>query len=405
MSSLFRVIFAVILTVCAGLATAQGFSGLARVEPGASGIADRDGGLMLELDLSQGVPYRLFTLAAPDRLVLDFREVDWTGLDPEAMARAEGVTAVRVGGFRPGWSRMVVDLARPMAIGLADMRVDPQTGRAHLALSMTRTTREAFEAASAAPPATLDWDDLPAIRAPKSRDDGRLTVLLDPGHGGIDPGAERDGLQEKELMLLFAFDLREALLRVDGVDVEMTREDDRFVSLERRLTIAHQAGADLFISLHADMLTEGRAHGAVVYTLAGEATDEASTLLAERHNRADMLAGVDLTGRDDVVADILLDLARTETEPRTERLAHAIAEALKGAGVPLNRHPFRSAAFSVLKAADVPSVLLEVGFLSSDRDLKNLSDPLWRRRAAAGLRDGIQAWMIEDKAARGLVRQ
>lgn len=388
----------------AGFAAAQGFSGLARVSPETTAINDTRGGLVLDLGLSQGVPYRLFTLSGPDRLVLDFREVDWTGLDADALATAEGVAEVRFGGFRPGWSRMVIDLARPMVVDLVDLRISPETGLAHLEVTLAKASREAFDAAAIAP-ADPEWGAASSSSPRKSlADDGSLTVLIDPGHGGIDPGAERDGLQEKELMLLFAFDLRDALLRVDGVDVVLTREDDRFVSLERRVAVAHQVGADLFFSLHADVLAEGRAHGAAVYTLAGQASDEASALLAERHNRADILAGVDLTGRDDVVADVLLDLARLETRPRTEALARSVVSGLEGAGVPLNRHPFRSAAFSVLKAADIPSVLVEIGFLSSDRDMKNLSDALWRRRAAEGLRDGIQAWLIADQASRGLVR-
>ena len=404
MSRIFQSLMAFALVLWAGGAGAQGFSGLARVLPGESGIADTRGGIELRLGLSQGVPYRLFTLPGPDRLVMDFREVDWTGLDPERMAGAEGVNEVRFGDFRPGWSRMVVDLAKPMLVQLVDMRVDPVTGAADLSVNLGRAERAAFDAASI-PPLDPDWGVPLAQVGRPARDDGRLRIVIDPGHGGIDPGAERDGLQEKELMLLFAFDLRDALLRVDGVDVTLTREDDSFVSLERRVTIAHQSGADIFLSLHADALAEGRALGAVAYTLDEEASDEASALLAERHNRADMLAGIDLTGRDDVVADVLLDLARTETQPRTEALAREVVAGLKKAGVPLNRRPFRRAAFSVLKAADVPSVLLEIGFISSDRDLKNIADPLWRRKAAAALRDGIQAWMIADKAARGLVRQ
>jgi len=299
---------------------------------------------------------------------------------------------------------MVVDMAQPMVIDQVDFRIDPVTGQGHLSVVLEKAGRAAFDAASV-PPSDPEWGAPSATPPVSPDDDGRLTVLLDPGHGGIDPGAERDGLQEKELMLLFAFDLREALLRVDGIDVVLTREDDRFVSLERRVAIAHQTGADVFLSLHADALSEGRAHGAVVYTLTEQASDEASALLAERHNRADMLAGVDLTGRDDVIADVLLDLARLETQPRTEVLAQSVVAALEAAGVPLNRRPHRSAAFSVLKAADIPSILLEVGFISSDRDLNNLADPLWRRRAAAALRDGIQAWIIADEAARGLVRQ
>jgi N-acetylmuramoyl-L-alanine amidase len=403
MSRLAAIILIVVLS-CSGATTfAQGFSGLARVDGDASLMSDTRGGLQIELGLSQGVPFRLFTLPEPDRLILDFREVDWTGLEAETFDRARAVSGVRFGGLRPGWSRMVIDLAEPMMVALADMRTNSETGTAQLTVTLKRATREAFNQAPV--PADLSVWEVPALKPETAQRDGRLTVLIDPGHGGIDPGAEREGQTEKNLMLLFAFDLREALLRVDGVDVVLTREDDRFVSLERRVAIAHQVGADLLLSLHADALSEGRAHGAVLYTLSDEASDEASALLAERHNRADLLAGVDLTGSDDVIADVLFDLARLETQPRTEALARLLVDSLDAAGIPLNRRPYRAAAFSVLKAPDIPSILLEIGFLSSDRDLANLSDPLWRRKAAAGLRDGLQAWIIADEAARGLVRQ
>ena len=404
MSRLLRIYAAFALCCLATLAGAQEFSGLAKVLPEQSQIEDQRGGAVLRLGLSQGVPYRLFTLPDPDRLILDFAEVDWTGLEAEPLASAEGITAVRFGGFRPGWSRMVVDLARPMVVDQVDLRVEDDTGQAQLEVVLTRATTEAFKAASIAP-ILPDWAGAPTYTHVPRKGDDRFLVLIDPGHGGIDPGAEREGLREKDLMLLFAFDLRDALLRVDGVDVVLSREDDSFVSLERRVAIAHQTGADIFLSLHADTLSEGRAHGAAIYTLDKNASDEASALLAERHNRADMLAGVDLTGSDDEIADVLLDLARMETRPRSAALANSIINGLETSGVPLNRRPHRSAAFSVLKAADIPSVLLEIGFISSDRDLKNLSDPLWRRRAAAALRDAIQGWIISDRAARSLVRQ
>ncbi|MDQ2092551.1 N-acetylmuramoyl-L-alanine amidase [Rhodalgimonas zhirmunskyi] len=381
----------------------QGFSGLARVDPQASRLIDSGSGATLDLALSQGVPFRLFTLADPPRVVLDFREVDWRGLDKAAFDRADMISDVRFGGFRPGWSRMVLELAQPMRVGKSDMRIDEDTGAAHLRVTLDRVDAAGF-AATAILPGDPEWG-VPSVRPPRKPGKDRLTIVLDPGHGGIDPGAERDGLNEKELMLLFAFELRDALLRNDGIDVVLTREEDVFVSLERRVALAHRAGADIFVSLHADMLTEGRAHGAVAYTLSDQASDEASRLLAERHDRDDILSGVDLTGRDDVVADVLLDLARLETRPRSLALAKHIADGLKQAKVPLNRHPHREAAFSVLKAADIPSVLLEIAFLSSDRDLANVSDPAWRARAAIGLANGIRAWQIEDEALRALVRQ
>ncbi|WP_457774007.1 N-acetylmuramoyl-L-alanine amidase [Phycobium rhodophyticola] len=365
MSRLARVLIVFVLSFCGAGLAAQGFSGLARVDGAASGVADLRGGAQLEIGLTQGIPYRLYTLPKPDRLVIDFREVDWTGFEADSFDQAEKIKAVRVGAVRPGWSRMVVDLVQPMLVNLVEMQVDPDTGGAHLSINLRDATREAFNAAPL-PTDLMAWGQS-GKAAPKQGRSDRLTVLIDPGHGGIDPGAERHGHTEKHLMLMFAFDLRDALLRVDGVDVVLTRVDDRFVSLEQRVAIAHQVGADVLVSLHADALSEGRARGAVVYTLSKEASDQASALMAERHERGDLLAGVDLTGADDVVADVLLDLARAETQPRTDALAREFVTSLKKAGVPLNRRPNRSAAFSVLKAADIPSILLEIGFLSSDR--------------------------------------
>lgn len=389
-------------------AGAQGFSALARLEMAGSGVEDTRRGVTLRLVLSQGVPFRAFTLAEPERLVLDFREVDWAGADPEALDRAERVLKLRVGAFRPGWSRMVVDLTGPYALATADARIDPESGRATIEVVLEETRPEAFAAASGAPPLPgweVEESALPRVAPDGRRGPDRMLVVLDPGHGGVDPGAENDGDNEKALMLRFARELREMLLRAGGFDVALTREADEFVSLERRVAIAHELGADVFVSLHADALSEGRAHGATVYTLADSASDEASAALAERHNRANILAGVDLSDTDDVVADVLMDLARLETRPRSEQLARAIRLGIREQGLALNTRPLRSAGFSVLKSPDIPSVLVELGFLSSMRDLENLRNPDWRAKMAAGIRDALQAWRLADEAARRLVRQ
>lgn len=391
-----------------GASRAETFSGLARIDAEQSRITEagrRD--VQVDLRLSQGVPYRLFTLDAPPRLVLDFQEVDWTGLRAEALVRTDRVRRAQFGTYVPGWSRMVLELAGPMAVERAGLSVDEVTGAAHLALRLSPVSAEAF-AAEAGPPYDPRWD-LPepaqVDQGVQKDADAPLVVALDPGHGGIDPGAEAGGVTEKALMLTLARELREVLLRSGGFEVVMTRDDDRFVSLERRVTLAHQAGADVFISLHADALAEGLAHGATVYVLAREASDRASALLAERHDRADLLAGADLSQVDDEVTDIMLDLARQETRPRTEALAKALISGMTNVGGPMNRRPKRSAAFSVLKAADIPSVLVEVGFLSSPRDLKNLKDPAWRLDIAKGIRNGLQNWRKSDLARRPLVRQ
>ncbi|SMO37158.1 N-acetylmuramoyl-L-alanine amidase [Ruegeria faecimaris] len=404
-----RIIYAIALIWALGsTAVAQDFSALARVLPDQSSIVD-DGrsGVSIQLGLSQGVPYRVFTLRDPYRMILDFQEVDWTGLDRDRFLQTGRISGVQFGSYVPGWSRMVLELGAPLMVETADMRVDSATGAAHLTLGLQGTDFDSF-AASAGTPRQTGWDlPEPAVTSvtPRGQGNGTLRVMLDPGHGGIDPGAEVDGDDEKTLMLTFARELREMLLRTGGYEVEMTRTDDQFVSLERRIALAHRAGADVFISIHADILTEGRAHGAAVYTLSQDASDVASHKLAERHDRSDLISGVDLSGADDQVADVLLDLARQETRPRTDALAQMLANGMTQQGGPMNNKPIRTASFSVLKAADIPSVLIELGFLSSPRDLKNIRNQEWRMGMARGIRDGLEKWRQDDMVKRSLIGQ
>lgn len=392
---------------CSGV-SGQEFSALARIVPEGSRIGDQPRDTVgIDLALSQGVPYRLFTLNDPPRLVIDFQEVDWSGLEAETLLDSDRIAQVQFGAYLPGWSRMVAELAQPMAVSRSAMRIDNDSGVAHLALTLVPVSFEVF-AATAGAPHDPRWD-LPAPTLTPSRpergDNAPLIVVLDPGHGGIDPGAESGRVVEKDLMLTFARELREVLLRSGGFQVMLTREDDRFVSLERRIALAHQARADVFLSLHADALTEGLAHGATVHLLSSDASDRASARLAERHDRGDLLSGMDLSATDDRVTDILLDLARRETRPSTELLARAVVDGISQTGSPMNRRPLRRAAFSVLKAADIPSILIEIGFMSSPRDLKNLQDPDWRENMAQGIRNGLANWHKADTAQRALRRK
>jgi len=415
MSRIFKGLAAVALlwvSTIGAMAQTADFSAVARVDAAQSRLQQTDTGATLTLSLTQGVPYRAYTLDAvgdvPRRVVLDFREVDWQGITPATLGQVDGISGLRFGAVRPGWSRMVLDLARPMVIAQAGKTVDPATGKAVLSVVMRATTAQDFTARAGAP--RDPSFDLPApevIARPQQRRVGEqaLIVVLDPGHGGIDPGAERDGLTEKDLMLIFARELQDVLLRDGNFEVVLTRSDDSFVSLDRRVDLAHAAGGQIFISLHADALSEGQAHGATVYLLSDSASDEASAALAERHDRDDLLAGIDLTGQDDRIAGVLMDLARQETQPRAERLAQALVSGIGGADLPLNSRPIRRAAFSVLKAPDIPSILLEVGFLSSKRDLQNLRDPAWRARKAEAIRDGLSLWVAEDAVLSDLVRQ
>lgn len=378
---------------------AQEFSGLARASADGSAITSNE----VTLSLSQGVPFRIFTLADPARMIVDFAEVDFSDLDAQSFVQdATAVTDVRFGRYQPRWSRMVLDLSGPFVPTDVDMRVDTATNTAELSFGLNKVDEVAFRTQSGTPPG---WDAIPVVTpvAPK-QDASSFIVVLDPGHGGVDPGAERGGLVEKELALTFARQVRDNLRRA-GVEVVLTRNEDIFVSLEARTATAHQVGGAVFVSLHADALSQGGAQGATVYTLSDEASDAASARLAERHNRADILAGVDLSGADDEVTAVLLDLARQETEPRSDTLAQTIIAGMNAAGGPMNRKPWRKAGFSVLKSADIPSVLVEMGFLSSKRDQKNLGDPKWQARMAKGVADAILVWRDEDAALRQLLRQ
>lgn len=392
--------FALVLTAAAP-APAQDLTALARVDAGASVIKDAGDGVSASFALSQPVPWRLRVLDAPPRLILDMREADWSGL-ADLPETAGHVVALRAGPFRPGWSRLVMQLDGPMLVDEAAM-----TTGAGVTLSLVlRPATQAEFAARAALPEPADWAlPQPAPLAPlPERGQGPLVVVLDPGHGGIDPGAEKGGLTEAALMLTFARELKEVLLRDGGFTVVLTRETDSFVPLEERSTLARAVAADVFVSLHADALAEGEAVGATIYSLSAEASDAASKALAERHDRDDLLAGIDLSQQDDLVATILMDMARTETTPRIARLALALEGAIKGAGIRMHRVPRQEAGFSVLKMPDIPSVLLELGFLSSEGDRGRLSDPEWRARMAAAVRDGLAAWADEDRAISALAQ-
>ncbi len=408
----FWIMLTAIATGGGGIAHGQEFSALARLDAARSGIASPDGRrLEMALQLSQAVPWRVFTLDGPRRLVLEFREVDWGDAAASTLLKGDPapVRDLRFGRIVPGWSRLVLELGAPLGIESAGMKTDSTTGEARVEIALEPVAPEAF-AAKAGAPRVAGWEALPppAEVAPAvRRQDGTrpLLVVLDPGHGGIDPGAERAGLKEADLALAFARRLKEALLRHGGFDVLLTRDDDYFVPLAERLSIARAAGADVFISLHADALEEGNARGATIYTLSQEASDEASQRLAESHDRADLLAGVDLSGQDDEIALVLMDLARRDTQPRSEALAQALVQALKGGVGRLYKHPHQSASFSVLKAADIPSVLIELGFLSSEEDRANLASPEWQEKAARAIVAALDAWAREDAAQAGLLRR
>lgn len=379
-------------------AAAQEFRALARLVHENSYIRDVGRDVDMKLSITQAVPFRVRSLASPRRIVIDFREVVF-GNDTPALDEATTIKEVKAGKLAQGWSRIALYLTAPLEVASAGMTTDPSTGSAEVLIRLTPTTDEDFAKAVDLSPATLSaWRS--GINQPENGVSARPVIAIDPGHGGVDPGAQRKGHDEADLMLTFARELRELLIRTGRYDVILTRDSDAFVSLPARVSIARAAEADIFISLHADALAEGRATGTTIYTLSEEASDKASALLAERQDRADILAGVDLVAHDDEIATVLMDMARRQTEPRTNLLADYLVEELRASLGNLHKRPRLKAGFSVLKAPDIPSVLLELGFMSSERDLNNLLDEEWREKAALGILAAFDKWTIEDAARR-----
>lgn len=368
----------------ANLATAQ-----VTVDPERTSVSDGWWTLEVAMGLDRITPYRVFTLDDPRRLVLDVEGASFAGLDAAALLSGDRATDVRFGPLRPGWSRMVVDLAEPLVIAEAGM-VRTDAG-ADLTIVLERASAEEFAAAAGAPP-DPGWDvvtgfDPDAAAALAASED--FIVVIDPGHGGIDPGAYQGGIKEADLMLILAAELAVMLNAQEGVQAVLTREDDVFVPLSARMTFARQVGADLFLSLHADALGEEDVRGASVYTLSSDGGDAAAQRIVERHERGDLLAGVDLNDAEDRVATALMDLARARTGPEGVRIADALAAAMQAQGVPMNSRPRREGQFVVLTAAGFPSVLIEAGFLSNAQDRAFLATPDGRARIISAIRDTV----------------
>lgn len=343
------------------------------------------------VDLSQKIDLAAFTLADPYRVVIDLPQVVFN-LPAKAGEHGRGlVKAFRYGLIMQGGSRIVLDTKGPVRVEKAFTLEAADGQPARLVLDLALTDRESFLR-------TISLENRPEraavkrneIAAPESNDP-RPLIVLDPGHGGIDTGTKGlNGESEKDIVLAFADTLRAKLESAGKYRVAMTRSDDTFIPLGERVRFARGRKAALFISIHADSIprSEGQAEGATVYTVSERASDAEAARLAEIENKADVIAGVDLTAEPDDVANILVDLAQRETKSFSLQFAHAAVGELKGTAR-LHRHPVKSAGFVVLKAPDVPSVLVELGFMSTREDLKQLNSPAWRMRTANALAQAV----------------
>ncbi len=341
-------------------------------------------GVGLLAQMSGDPIFSLFTLTRPYRVVVDLPPFAWEAGDPDP---AEGIVAIRRGAFRHDSGRIVIELDRPMRVSRA--AVVPRRGGFALEIRMEPTTPRRF-AETAGWPEGARWAPEPRARGAA---EGSVIVAIDPGHGGLDPGALAGDLVEKDLVLDFAKDLAARVSEIEGLHPVLTREDDRFVPLRGRIQLAREAKAHVFLSIHADSLESGVADGASVYTLDREGTDSAADAFAERENRADVLAGVNLSGSEDDVTRLLIELARRGSKAESIKLAEAITAELGKRVDLLDTRPHRRGNFFVLKAPDIPSVLIELGFLSSEIDRQRLTDPAWRAAMTEGIARGVATWV------------
>jgi len=342
------------------------------------------------LDIDRQVELATFTLADPYRVVIDLPQVAFH-LPDKAGEHGRGlIKNFRYGLIMQGGSRIVMDTKGPVKVDKAFVMASAEGQPARLVIDLTATDRDAYlrNIALENRPAKAAKQAAVAV---KSDGDPRPLIVLDPGHGGIDTGTHGlDGELEKDIVLSFASEIRDRLEKSGKYRVLMTRSDDTFIALNDRVRFARSHGAALFVSIHADALPkkEGQAEGATVYTLSEHASDAEAARLADDENKADVIAGVDLTAEPDDVANILVDLAQRETKTFSLQFAHSTVKEFKTVAR-LHKRPLKSAGFVVLKAPDVPSVLIELGYMSNRGDLNHLVDAEWRGKTAAALAHAV----------------
>lgn len=372
---------------CFTTAFAGGAGAIAHLGSEGVWIGDEQGAVIIRVAMTQSVPWRVYTAESPPRLVVEFEELIFTKQPDQNSA---GLLGVRVGKSAIGVSSLVAVLREPLKVANAEMMTSEDG--AILTLRLLPTTADDFRAGAK----TTDTEVL--FSSIKNTYEQPL-IAIDPGHGGFDPGAEVEDLRESVLMLQFALRLRDRLQSEGEFQVILTRESDVFVPLRDRHRKARLAGADVFISLHADSLV-GEANqttGLTVYTLGEGSTDEADRRLAQGHARGEIIAGADLSGTGDDVALTLLNLQRRDTAPRSKALSRLLIRSVEGAGLKINTRAERQADFAVLRSADIPSVLIELGFLSSHEERERLTSEAWQSEVVDAMAEALVQWTDDER--------
>ncbi len=362
--------------------------------------------------LSKKVKFAIRTLADPYRVVIDLSDVK-LNLPPDRGKKGKGlVKGYRYGRVEPYGVRIILDVKAPVLVDKASIWPARDGSPPRLVVELTRTDRNTFlvkqrasmnSRVAAKRTATGGKSRMTSLSKSKRRKSRktRRVIVIDPGHGGIDPGAvSKAGLKEKHMVFAFAKALRDKLKKSGRYKVIMTRSVDSYVPLRKRVDIGRINSADLFISIHADSLTGRYAKsvaGATVYTLSEQASDEEAKSLAAKENRSDIIAGVELPLESNDVTNILIDLAQRETKNLSIGFADTVLASLNGK-TKIRKKGRRYAGFRVLKAPDVPSVLIELGYMTNPEDVKRLKSSAWRSKVAGAVAKAVDTYFIKRTA-------
>ncbi len=355
----------------------------------------------LVFDLSAQSNYRVFSLPSPYRLVIDLPSFTWKAGTVNRPSDS-GVAAIRHGELEPGISRIVFDMSGPIAVRSA-FALPAQPGKPNrLVIDYSLTSEKGFKQQKTKIYGSLSTSTKKHSKAPaltpiptqkKPQKKKKPLIIIDPGHGGIDPGAiGTNKVYEKHVVLALAKELKKQLESTGEYRVSLTRNTDTFIKLGNRVKIARKHNADLFISLHADSIEKSNVRGASFYTLSEKASDTQTAKLAARENRSDLIAGIDLSVEDEEVANILVDLAMRDTTNQGKFFAGKVVNAFRAKKLKILENPHRHAGFAVLKAPDIPSVLVEAGFMSNRKESAQLNTASHRKRLASALKSGINAY-------------
>ncbi|BCH59912.1 N-acetylmuramoyl-L-alanine amidase [Agrobacterium vitis] len=380
--------------IIAGLAPANAFSA-DRLAAFAARIAGDDARTRIVMDFDQKPETTVRYIGNPDRIVVDLPATVF-GFPAEALVARGLFRDIRFGSIDATHSRIVLTTARPAKLVLTDIRKNDEGQGFRLILDAEMTDNDTFSKLVASQ--AWEADAYSNVKSPRIEQaapapDGEFLIAVDAGHGGIDTGAtgKTTNTPEKTVTLGFARALAVELNRQKGVKAFLTRDGDTFLSLSQRVTLARQKGANLFISLHADMLGQANIRGATVYTISDKASDHLAEAAAARENQSDEVGGVDASAEPQEVSDILADLTRRETQAFSIAMAKSVVTSFDGQ-INLINNPHRFAGFRVLQAQDVPSVLLELGFLSNKEDEKLLLDPAWRVKVVKLIAEAVKKY-------------